>query len=166
MDQQNGKAAELGKAWVNSDYVVVDDFGAPLRPIRLSNNFKRLLEDNNLPHIRFHDLRHSVATYMLSMGVPIAEISAWLGHKSVSTTANIYAHITDDMRKNAAKWMDAGYDPDGGSMQITLESAKKKLFQNVLDEVQNNKPEDFAEVNRHEVFEEKPRLRVIRGKSA
>ena len=70
------------------------------------------------------------------------------------------------MRKNAAKWMDAGYDPDGGSMQITLESAKKKLFQNVLDEVQNNKPEDFAEVNRHEVFEEKPRLRVIRGKSA
>lgn len=91
MEQQNRKASELGKAWVNSDYVVVDEFGAPLRPIRLSNNFKRLLDDNNLPHIRFHDLRHSVATYMLSMGVPIAEISAWLGHKSVSTTANIYA---------------------------------------------------------------------------
>ena len=150
---------------MNSGYVVVDDFGAPLRPIRLSNNSKRLLEDNNLAHIRFHDLRHSVATYMLSMGVPIAEISAWLGHKSVSTAANIYAHITDDMRKSAAKWMNAGYDPDGGSMQITLESAIKKLFQNVLDEVQNNKPEDFAEVNRHEVFEEKPKLRVIRGKS-
>lgn len=168
MEQQNRKAAELGKAWVNSDYVVVDDFGAPLRPIRLSNNFKRLLDDNDLPHIRFHDLRHSVATYMLSMGVPIAEISAWLGHKSVSTTANIYAHITDDMRKSAAKWMDSGYDPDGGAMKITLDSVIKKLFQNVLDEEQNDKPEKDADesAKRHEGFEEKPRLRVIRGKTA
>ena len=104
MEQQSRKAAELGKAWVNSDYVVVDDFGAPLRPIRLSNNFKRLLDDNDLPHIRFHDLRHSVATYMLSMGVPIAEVSAWLGHKSVSTTANIYAHISESFKTTISIW--------------------------------------------------------------
>lgn len=155
----------MGKAWGNSDYVVVDDFGTPLRPLRLSNNFKRLLDDNKLPHIRFHDLRHSVATYMLGMGVPIAEISAWLGHKSVSTTANIYAHITDDMRKSAAKWMDAEYDPDGGTMQITLESAIKKLFQNVLDEEHNEQPQQQNESAKgHMGFEEKPRLRVIRGK--
>ena len=82
------------------------------------------------------------------------------------TTANIYAHITDDMRKSAAKWMDSGYDPDGGAMQITLDSAIKKLFQNVLDVEQNDQPKDNAEVKRHEVFEEKPRLRVIRGKTA
>ena len=69
----------MGQAWANSGYVIVDDFGVPIRPLRITKNFKRLLEESNLPHIRFHDLRHSVATYMLGMGVPIAEISAWLG---------------------------------------------------------------------------------------
>jgi hypothetical protein len=64
--------------------------------------------------------------------------------------------------------MDAGYDPDSGAMQINLESAVKKLFQNVLDEEQNDKPEKDSEesAKRHEGFEEKPRLRVIRGKTA
>lgn len=101
------------------------DFGVPLRPLRISNNFRRLLAENKLPHIRFHDLRHSVATYMLSMGVPIAEISAWLGHKSVSTTSNIYAHITDDMCIATARWMDSGYDPNhnGNLKKVTLEEA-------------------------------------------
>ena len=89
LNAQREQAAELGNAWADSGYVIVDDFGVPLRPLRITNNFKRLLEENNLPHIRFHDLRHSVATYMLGMAVPIAEISAWLGHKSVSTTSNI-----------------------------------------------------------------------------
>lgn len=53
-------------------------------------------------------------------------------------------------------------------MQVTLESAIKKLFQNVLDEEQNDKPEKEADesVKHHEGFEEKPRLRVIRGKIA
>lgn len=59
-------------------------------------------------------------------------------------------------------------NPDGSAMLITLDSAIKKLFQNVLDEEQNDKPEkdEDESLKRHEGFEEKPRLRVIRGKTA
>lgn len=193
MEQQKEKANQMGKGWVNSGYVVVDDFGAPLRPMRISNSFKRILEENGLPPIRFHDLRHSVATYMLSMGVPIAEISAWLGHKSVSTTSNIYAHVTDDMRKHAAKWMDASFDPDNNKDQkgITLDEAISRLFDNVLSgglkkrleetKINRNEPlqlENYINcMNNHQEVEngklreneqtrEIPRLRVIRGKLA
>ena len=47
------------------------------------------------------------------------------GHKSVSTTSNIYAHVTEEMRDNAARWMDSSYDPDNkdGKAKITLDQA-------------------------------------------
>ncbi len=61
-------------------------------------------------------------------------ISAWLGHKSVSTTANIYAHVTDDLRDGAATWMDASYRPkhDKANFKMTLDEAIQKLFEHVL----------------------------------
>ena len=43
--------------------------------------------------IRFHDLRYSCASLMLSSGVPMKQIQEWLGHSDFSTTANIYAHL-------------------------------------------------------------------------
>lgn len=188
--KQQENTDRMGSAWVGSGYVVVDDFGAPIRPVRITNNFKRLLKNNNLPHIRFHDLRHSVATYMLSMGVPIAQISAWLGHKSVTTTANIYAHVTDQMRKDTARWLDADYNSNGhgGADKMMLEKAILKLFEIVLDEdeigrikqkaigSQNKKESRYrsfdqsANTGKQEQNgnqdEEKVQLRVIRGKLA
>jgi integrase len=184
LEEQRQKANKMGRGWADSGYVVVDDLGEPIRPIRLSNNFRWMLAENGLPHIRFHDLRHSVATYMLSMGVPIADISAWLGHKSVSTTSDIYAHVTDEMRKDAARWMDAGYDPDdNGAPRMTLETAIRKLFENVLDNEdeaviiteetretglysKEQQKHQNEQRRNHEEIEEKPRFRVIRGISA
>lgn len=138
-----------------------------------------------MPHIRFHDLRYSVATYMLSMGVPIAEISAWLGHKSGTTTANTYAYVTNEMRNGAAKWMDANYDPngDGGGSGLTLEEAILKLFEIVLDEDEIGRIKQRAEGVRDKkalrerefdqgkdtdinIQDEEVQMHVIRGKMA
>lgn len=41
--------------------------------------------------IRFHDLRHSCASLLLTRGISLKEIQAWLGHSNFNTTANIYA---------------------------------------------------------------------------
>lgn len=74
-------------------YVFVDELGNIVKPHNLSHEFSRILERNNLRHIRFHDLRHSCASLLLANGVPMKQIQEWLGHSDIATTANIYAHL-------------------------------------------------------------------------
>ncbi len=80
------------------DYIYVFENGDLVRPGWITACFKRLLEDNNMPHIRFHDLRHSCATLLRHQGVPMEDISKWLGHSNLLTTEQVYAHY-DDMKK-------------------------------------------------------------------
>ena len=59
----------------------------------MSEHFGVILRQHQLPKIRFHDLRHSCASLLLSNGVPMKMIQDWLGHSDMGTTANIYSHI-------------------------------------------------------------------------
>ena len=56
-----------------------------------------------LPRMRFHDLRHGAATYLLSAGVPMRAVMDILGHSRMSTTADIYAHVLPEMRRDASE---------------------------------------------------------------
>jgi len=58
-----------------------------------------------VPPVRFHDLRHSAATLLLSLGIPLPVVSEILGHSTVMTTANIYAHVLHSSRIEAAERM-------------------------------------------------------------
>lgn len=60
-------------------------------PETVYDRFKKVLKDAGLPDIRFHDLRHSCATILLEMDVPIKVISNMLGHSSMSTTVTFIA---------------------------------------------------------------------------
>ena len=62
-----------------------------------------MLEASNMAHIRFHDLRHSTASFLLKQGFSLKEVSVWLGHSDIQTTANIYAHIDKEQQENMAK---------------------------------------------------------------
>ena len=64
-----------------------------ISPHYLTASFPKLLEKNNLRHIRFHDLRHSCASLMVMNGVSMKQVQEWLGHSTFSTTADIYAHL-------------------------------------------------------------------------
>ena len=75
------------------DYVCVDALGNLISPQYLTTHFPVILRRLGLKRIRFHDLRHSCASLMLSNGVPMKMIQDWLGHSSMSTTANIYSHV-------------------------------------------------------------------------
>ena len=55
-----------------------------------------------MPTIRFHDLRHTHASLLLQLGVPIKTISARLGHASVTTTLDTYAHLLPAMDRGTA----------------------------------------------------------------
>jgi integrase len=63
--------------------------------------FKALLKKANLPDIRFHDMRHSAATLLLSMGIHPKVVQELLGHSEISMTMDIYSHVMPTMQKDA-----------------------------------------------------------------
>ena len=71
--------------------------------------FKALLRDAGLPNIHFHDLRHSAATILLSMGVDMKVIQQILGHSNYAITANIYSHVLPSMSREAMQKMDDAF---------------------------------------------------------
>ena len=86
-------------------YVCVNEIGDLIKPNYVTAGFKKLLKDNGMREIRFHDLRHSCASLLLSNGVPMKQIQEWLGHSDFSTTANIYAHLDYSSKLNSADAM-------------------------------------------------------------
>ena len=66
----------------------------------LDKHFKSALIENNLPVIRFHDLRHTNATILYENNVPDKIVSSRLGHSSTKTTNDIYGHLTHKMQEN------------------------------------------------------------------
>ncbi|MCL2774985.1 MAG: tyrosine-type recombinase/integrase [Oscillospiraceae bacterium] len=82
------------------NYVCVNELGNIMLPNYITKNFKRLLERNDMRVIRFHDLRHSCASLLLRLGYNMKQIQEWLGHGSINTTMNIYAHIEAESKKD------------------------------------------------------------------
>ena len=92
----------LGPAYNNTDYVCRWEDGRFMKYDYFTAAFKRLLKKNNLPDIRLHDLRHSCASYMLKMGCSMKDIADWLGHASIKTGMDIYAHLDIDAKRDVA----------------------------------------------------------------
>jgi integrase len=90
-----------GKNYHNSDYVCVWDDGRPLEPDYVTSRFGRFLKDKNLPHIRFHDLRHSSASLLVNSGYTLEEVMKWLGHASIRSTER-YAHLQASSKNEMA----------------------------------------------------------------
>lgn len=87
-------------------YVFVDAMGNIFNPRSVTANFSKLLEQNGLRHIRFHDIRHSCASLLLANDVPLKHIQEWLGHSDIGTTANIYSHLDYKSKITSANVMD------------------------------------------------------------
>ena len=92
------------------DYIFVNEMGERWKPRYLSDGFKRILEQNGLRRIRFHDLRHTCASLLLANNVPMKKIQEWLGHSDFSTTANNYAHLDYQSKISSAEAMLTGLD--------------------------------------------------------
>ena len=65
--------------------------------------FNRFLKRYNLKHMRFHDLRHTHATLLISNGVNMKVVSSRLGHSSINTTLNLYTHTLSEDDKKASE---------------------------------------------------------------
>lgn len=88
-------------AYKRTGYVVVNELGETYRPDYYSERFERLTRRAGLPIIRLHDTRHTCGTLLHLRGVPVAVISAWLGHASAAFTMRTYVHSQDDALRDA-----------------------------------------------------------------
>lgn len=86
-------------------YVFVDPMGVLYDPDYVYSAFKKVLEQYGFKNIRFHDLRHSCASLMVTKGDGINNVQKWLGHSDIGTTANIYAHLDYQSKVESAEKM-------------------------------------------------------------
>jgi integrase len=106
--RQNEERLFLGAAWHDMDLVFPSQIGTPQDGSNLANvHFARILQKSDLPRIRFHDLRHTCATPMLSRGIDAKTVSDLLGHSTIAITLNTYGHVLPNMRERAGSIMDA-----------------------------------------------------------
>lgn len=103
--QENEKIRLAGE-WIEQGWVFSTEKGLLIHPSTLSHWFKRFLEENELPQMPFHGLRHTSASLLLAAGAPIKNVSNRLGHADIRTTGNIYAKIQNSVDKEIAEKMD------------------------------------------------------------
>ena len=111
---------KAGPSWEEHDYVFCTLTGTHLRPNHVVDEFKKILKRAGLPAIRFHDLRHSTATLLLSLGVHAKVVQEMLGHTQISMTMDIYSHVLPSMQVDAVNRLNDLLKEDVSSKEVQL----------------------------------------------
>ena len=97
----------VGARWNDLDHVFASGVGTAREPRNVLRAFHAALAAAGLPRQSFHHLRHAYATLHLEAGEELANISKTLGHADLSTTADLYAHLTPTTQRRMAERMEA-----------------------------------------------------------
>ncbi len=104
-EHQQQQAAERvfwGEEWQEHDLLFPAERGTPMEPRNLHRHFKLALKRAGLPAItRFHDLRHSGATFLIAQGVHPRIVMEILGHSQISLTMNTHGHGQPETQREA-----------------------------------------------------------------
>ena len=113
---QREERLAAGPDWEEQDLVFTTSIGGPIEPGNLlRRSYWPLLKRAGLRQVRFHDLRHTAATLMLSEGIHPKVASEVLGHSTVSITLDLYSHVTESVAADAAARMDRLFAPEVNS---------------------------------------------------
>src|SRR5919197_5488015 len=96
-----------GRRWTDTDLVFTTPLGTPMDASSIVHAYHAATDRLGLPRRPWHSLRHFAATAMLEAGADLYTVSRMLGHASISTTANVYGHITPATLRRSAELMDA-----------------------------------------------------------
>ncbi len=99
LDEQERNRKLFRNCYIESGYIFVKQDGKPYYPSYPTHELSKIITKNNLPHIRWHDLRHSTASMLIEKGWHMKDISNWLGHADIGTTMNIYGHISMEHKR-------------------------------------------------------------------
>jgi len=108
--QQAEEMLSLGVRQTGESLACAHPDGEPMQPRSLTHEFaKQVSRVKGVPRVRFHDLRHSHATQLLLSGVHPKVAQERLGHSTITTTLDLYSHVTDTMQSEAAERLDATF---------------------------------------------------------
>jgi integrase len=108
-ERQLEEKLKLAGLWNENGLVFTTVVGTPTDGDNLvKRSFKPLMRRTQLPKIRFHDLRHTFATLLLSRGTQPKVVQEMLGHADISQTMDTYSHVLPDMQKRAVSEMEQG----------------------------------------------------------
>lgn len=100
--RQNEARLAAGPAWDEQGWVFCNTIGRPLEAGNmLRRSFRPILIKAGLPMIRFHDLRHSAASLLLSLGVHAKIVQELLGHSQIGLTLDTYSHVLPSLQEEA-----------------------------------------------------------------
>jgi integrase len=107
--QQEEQRHEVGSAWMEKDLVFTNALGYFYSASTLRKVFRRFLVSIGLPHMRFHDLRHSAATILLAMNVHPKVVQEILGHSQIAMTLDVYSHALPSLQEEVTKQWDSEF---------------------------------------------------------
>jgi len=108
LERQLGEIDRVGSLWSENGLIFASETGEPLDRRTVTNmKFKPFLKRAGLPPVRFHDLRHTCATLLLTRNVNPKIVSEMLGHATIAITLDTYSHVLPNMRDQAAPAMEA-----------------------------------------------------------
>ncbi|MFC1938550.1 site-specific integrase [Chloroflexota bacterium] len=105
-DKQEVQRALLGIPLKDDDLVFSNFEGKPLLPDTVSHAWVKLIKRTGLEGIRLHDARHTHASLMLKQGVHPKVVQERLGHATISTTLDLYSHVSPGLQQAAAEGFD------------------------------------------------------------
>lgn len=103
---QDNYILEMGSKWKGTDRIFTSENGEHMHPSTCYKIFTKVTKKYNLEHIRFHDIRHTSASLLISQGVNIKAVSERLGHSSINITSDIYAHTFESDKVKSANAFD------------------------------------------------------------
>jgi integrase len=103
---QEGEQKLSGKKWKDTGFVFTSKDGNFIMPEFVTVTHTEALKEAGLPHVRFHDLRHTAATLLLAKKVPMKAVQEILGHSSFQITMELYGHVVVEQREAATDAME------------------------------------------------------------
>jgi integrase len=120
-----------GVPWSEKALVFSTRTARPLEPRNVRHSLRQALSNAGLPLVRVHDLRHTAASYLLSIGTHPKIVQELLGHSSVLLTLDTYSHVLPALHREVAAQMDKLIgehedDGDGGEVEpLTVRRGSK-----------------------------------------
>ena len=90
---QKQEKLKCGNFYNDTDYVFTTETGKTMNARNVTKSYERLLKKAKIPYKKFHSLRHTYATKLFEVNVPLKTVQMLLGHSDISITANIYTHV-------------------------------------------------------------------------